>query len=170
MVPPGTGRAKYDGKHQLCERCEQRLSRMKGRKYSCPPGLMCHQCYDKGHPPSVREAPGKRPASAVAPVAPTPKRVRRTQSDPGEPSNLTRKRTRAQPPSTVPAPKKTRVQPPPIDPSLLLDQAHAERLALLAAEKTNVQPADAVDRTRPPTAARTAAATHTATWRLVVCD
>jgi hypothetical protein len=65
------------------------------------------------------------------------KRVRRTQSDPGEPLNLTRKRTRAQPPPTVPLVKRTRARTPAVDPSLLLDQAHAQRLALLAAVATD---------------------------------
>lgn len=119
---------------------------------------MCHKCYDKEHPPSVRVAPGKRSSTADAPPTPTPKRPRRTQSDPGEPLNLARKRTRAQPSTTVPAVKKTRVHTPAVDPSLLLDLAHAARLALLAAD------APPVKRTSKKTVA------HPATWCLVVCD
>ena len=112
---------------------------MKGMKYKYGPGLMCHACYNKEHPRSKPDTASKRPASAAAVAAdlPTPKRVRRTQSDPGEPSNLTRKRTRAQPPITVPAVKRTRLRSPAVDPSFLLDQTHAQRLALLAAVATD---------------------------------
>ena len=132
-------------------------------KYKCSPGMMCQRCYDKEHPRSRPETASKRPASAaaVATDVPAPKRHRRTHSDPGEPVNLTRKRTRAQPPTAVSAAKKTRVHIPAVDPSLLLDQQHAQRLALIAAEKTCAQP---VKRTAKKTVA------HPATWRLVVCD
>lgn len=125
---------------QLCERCSTRLCRAKGMKYKCGPGLMCQKCHDKEYPHSRRAATGKRPASPVSDTTPgaEPKRVRRTQSDPGEPSNLTRKRTRAEPPTTtIPAVKKTRARAPAVDPSLLLDQTHAQRLALLAAVATD---------------------------------
>jgi hypothetical protein len=131
-----TPSAKYSGRHQLCEGCNRRLSEMKGKKYSCPPGLMCHDCYNKEHP----SARNKRPASAMEP--PTPKRPRRTQSDPGEPASLARKRIQAQPPPTVRAPKKTRMYTPAVDPSLLLDQAHTQRLALMAAEKSGAHRVD----------------------------
>ena len=70
---------------QLCEHCSARLCRTKGMKYKCGPGLMCQKCYNEEHPRSKPEAARKRPASAAEPVAPTVKRVRRTQSDPGEP-------------------------------------------------------------------------------------
>ena len=168
MVEGGAGPKQDSSGSQLCERCEQRLNRVKGTKYKYGPGLMCHACYNKEHPRSKPDTASKRPASAAALAAnlPTPKRVRRTQSDPGEPSNLTRKRTRAQPPSTVPAPKKTRVQPPPVDPSLLLDQAHAERLARLAADSEK-QP----QRAQPVVvAAAQKRIADPPTWRLVVCD
>ena len=122
---------------------------------------MCHKCYNKEQSPKVRVAPRKRSSTAEAPPTPTPKRVRRTHSDPGEPANLARKRTRAQPPTTVPAAKKTRVYTPAVDPSLLLDLAHAARLALLAAERTDAPP---VKRASKKIVA------HPATWRLVVCD
>ena len=122
------------GTNQLCEQCSKRLSKVKGKQYSCPPGLMCHVCYNKER---VRQAASKRPASADADAAaPAPKRVRRTQSDPSEPISLTRKRTRAQPPAGAPS-KKTRVRTSSVDPSLLLDQAHARRLALRAAVATD---------------------------------
>ena len=116
---------------QLCEVCETRLYRTKGMKYKCGPGLMCHKCYDKSH----QAAATKRPlvASSDTKPAPAPKRVRRTQSDPGEATSLTRKRTRAQPPATEPEVEKTCARAPTVDPSLQLDQAHAQRLALLAA-------------------------------------
>ena len=108
-------------------------------KYKYGPGLMCQTCHDQKHPHSRRAATCKRPANSVSDAAPgaESKRVRRTQSDPGEPSNLTRKRTRAQPPTTVPAVKRTRLRSPAVDPSFLLDQTHAQRLALLAAVATD---------------------------------
>ena len=55
--------------------------------------------------------------------------------NPGEPLNLTRLRTRAPRPATIPTVKKARVQATPVDATLLLDQAHARRLALIAAEE-----------------------------------
>ena len=119
---------------QLCEVCETRLNRTKGKPYSCPPGLMCHVCYNKK---CVRQAASKRTASANAETAAlTPKRVRRTQSDPGEPIIFTRTRIRAEPPAAEPS-KKTRVRTSAVDPSLLLDQTHVQRLALLAAVATD---------------------------------
>jgi hypothetical protein len=124
--------AKYSGRHRLCQVCERRLDEAKGKPYSCPPGLMCHKCYDKRD----QSAAVKRPLVAPSDAVPAPKRVRRTQSDPGEPMNLTRKRTRAEPPVAVPT-KKTRVRHPAVDPSPLLDQSHAQRLALLAAVATD---------------------------------
>jgi hypothetical protein len=134
-VPACTASPRMDGRHQLCERCPRRLSQVKGKPYYCPPGLMCHKCYNKEH---ACQAASKRPAGADAEAAaPAPKRVRRTQSDPGEAISLTRKRTRAQPPHTEPTVKKTRVRTPAVDPSLLLDQSHARRLALLAAVATD---------------------------------
>ena len=112
---------------------------MKGMKYKCGPGLMCQSCYNEEYPRSKPEAARKRPASAAdpEPIAPTVKRVRRTQSDPGEPINLTRKRTRAEPPTTVLPARKTRVRALTVNPSLQLDKAHAQPLALLAAVATD---------------------------------
>ena len=130
--------ARQDGTgNQLCERCPIRIrnARKKGKLYSCPPGLMCHKCYDKNHQPAASKRP--HVASSDADVAvPAPKRVRRTQSDPGELINITRKRTRAEHPTTVPS-KKTRVRTSAVDSNLLLDQTHVQRLALLAAVATN---------------------------------
>jgi hypothetical protein len=156
----GAAVVRYQGRHQLCQRCPRRLEKVKGMKYKCGPGLMCQKCYDEDHPRKRRAARPKRPASTAAPPTPAPKRVRRTQSDPGEPINLTRKRTRAHPTTTKPPVKKTRVQSPPVDPSLLLDQAHAERLALLAAEKNAA--------TQPVAVKKIVA--HPATWRLIICE
>ena len=129
--------ARQDGTgNQLCERCPIRIrnARKKGKLYSCPPGLMCHMCYNKMY---VRQAASKRAASVDAETAAlTPKRVRRTQSDPGEPINLTRKRIRTEPPAAESS-KKTRVRTSAVDSSLLLDQTHVQRLALLAAVATD---------------------------------
>jgi hypothetical protein len=126
---------------QLCEVCETRLNRTKGMKYSCPPGLMCHKCYNKEHPRNVVHASIKRPASPLSDAAPVPapKRVRRTQSDPGEPINLTCKRTCAEPPTIGPAVRKTCVRAPVDDPPFQLHghPTHAQPLALLAAVATD---------------------------------
>ena len=107
-----------------------------------------HKCYDKEHPFSRRVTTTKRPASTVAP--PTPKRVRRIQSDPGKPVNLTRKRTRAQSSITMPTAKRTHVHTPVVDASLLLNQAHAHRLALIAEEKRGQQSVAAKKSTAHP--------------------
>ena len=151
----------YDAhRNQLCELCKRILSRIKGNPHLYPPkvgpGLQCHPCYKKGW--LAKQA--ARPVSTDA--APPAKRARRTQSDPGEPTNLTRKRIRAQPPTTVPAPKKTRVHTPAVDPSLLLDQQHAQRLALLAAEKIDAEP--------DSKAVKTSAAHPTVSWSVLLCE
>ena len=113
---------------------------------------MCHDCYDKEHPDRPRKAPLKRPASIVE--LQTVKRVRRTQSDPGELISLTRKRVRAQPPPTVPAPKKIPVMHPCCQSLRSFSiKTHAQRLALLAAEKSGTY------RVGPPVR-----------WDLIVCD
>jgi hypothetical protein len=75
-----------------------------------------------------------RPAVAAAPAVSRPSRQRRASSDPGEPLNLTRLRTRAPRPTTISPIKKSRLQSTSVDASLLLDQTHGRRLALLTAE------------------------------------
>jgi hypothetical protein len=156
VVCGGPDPRRDDHGKQLCEVCKRRLCRTKGKKYTHPPGLICQRCHNQEHPSRPRAATSKRPSSTVEPS--TPKRVRRTLSDPGEPANLTRKRTRAQPPTTRPAVKKTRVHPPPVDPSLLLERAHTQRLALLASEQTAAA------------AAAPKRSTHPVAWRLVVWE
>ena len=117
-----------------CERCGRQLARIKHTRPHGP-GKACHpRCKLFKHPIT------DTPASADVASSPSAKKQRRTYSDPGEPASLTRKRTRAQPPATMPAAKKARVHVPAVDPSLLLDLAHAARLALLAAEMTGAQP------------------------------
>ena len=126
----GTSVVRFQGRHQLCQRCPRRLDKVKGMKYKCGPGLMCQLCYNHRQ---ASAAASKRLADIDSQAeAPSPKRVRRTQSDPGEPVNLTRKRIRTEPPTIVPAVKKKRARTPAVEPSLLLDHAHARRLALLA--------------------------------------
>ena len=158
VVTAGPGPKRDAHGKKLCEVCEHRLNRIKGMKYKCKPGLMCHKCYDKEHPFSRRVTTTKRPTSTVAP--PTPKRVRRIQSDPGKPVNLTRKRTRAQPPTISTATKRTHVHTPVVDASLLLNQAHAQRLALIADEK----------RGQPSVAEKKSAAHSVVCWSLIVCE
>ena len=132
VVQGGAGPKRDSSGSQLCEHCQQRLNRVKGKPYSCPPGLMCHKCYNKEQSSDSAASKRSRTASTDA-AAPSPKRVRRTQSEPGEPVNLARTRTRAEPPTTVLPARKTCPRAPTVDPSLLLDETHAQRLVLLAA-------------------------------------
>lgn len=129
VVGAGPGPKKDIHGKQLCERCSRRLSRSKGMKYKCGPGLICQKCHDHEHPRRRPRTTNKRPASPAlddVDAAVEPKRVRRTQSDPGERTNPTRKRIRAEPPAAGPL-KKTCGLP------TAVDQSHAHRLALLAA-------------------------------------
>lgn len=73
-----------------CEKCGRRLSRCKGKKHTHGAGHICQDCYDK-----LR---GKRKGSFSASssccsstdgVAPTPKKKRRTASDPGSHTDTT---------------------------------------------------------------------------------
>lgn len=77
----GAGPKKDTSGIQLCERCDTRLCMAKGKKYACPPGQMCHGCYNKQHLQRKRklQAELEEPVAAYS----TPKRIRRTQSDPG---------------------------------------------------------------------------------------
>ena len=158
MVAAGPGPKRDAHGKQLCEVCEQRLNRIKGMKYKWDPGLMCQRCRNQKHPFSKRATTTKRPTSTVAP--PTPKRVRRIQSDPGKPVNLTRKRTRAQSSITMPTAKRTHVHTPVVDASLLLNQAHAHRLALIADEKRGEQ----------SVAEKKSAAHSVVCWSLIVSE
>jgi len=164
VVQAGAG-PKFDAhRNQLCEVCERRLCRVKGKQYSHPPGLQCHPCYrqvQRSTPPT---------SSSDTKLVPQSKRVHReTKSDPGEPINLTHKRTRAHPPPTILVTKKMpvkttpinrkriRIPPPtttsttkkkairdPVDLSILLDDLHARRLQLIEAEKNLFSPMTAV--------------------------
>lgn len=149
---------------QKCATCPMRLRDAKklGKLHHHPghgdPGRQCNRCYQK----ALKGHPSKRPSTATPAAASTAKRPRRTHSDPGEPVNLTRKRTRAHPPTVTPAAKKPRLHTPAVDPTLLLDQAHAARLTLIAAEAIGAQPAKR--------STKRIAAHRIASWRLVVCD
>ena len=123
-------RVDSDGQ-RACEHCGTRLSRCKGKQYKSGPGHICQRCHNAEYQGASSEA---APATA-SPAAPHPSRKRRAASDPGEPLNLARLRTRASRPSTIPPVKKARVKATPVDISLLLDQTHARRMALIAAEE-----------------------------------
>lgn len=127
---------------QLCETCGTRLDKVK-HTHPHGPGRACHpRCKPSKH--AVDDA--ARPAVAAAPAAdPRPSRKRRAASDPGEPLNLTRLCTREPPPTSIPPVKKTRVQSAPVDISLLLDQTHARRLALIASEEKSCCPHSALN-------------------------
>jgi hypothetical protein len=114
-----------------CELCGRRLSKVKHHR-AHGPGRICNpRC--KPIKRAVDDA--ARSAVPAAPAAGSRPSRKRAASDPGEPLNLTRLRTRAPRPATIPPVKKTRVQSTPVDISLLLDQTHARRMALLAAEE-----------------------------------
>ena len=114
-----------------CENCGRQLSKVKHHR-PCGVGRACApRCKPLGAPIDG----AARPAVAAPAAGPRPSRKRRATSDPGEPLNLTRLRTRAPRPATIPTVKKARVQSTPVDATLLLDQAHARRLALIAAEE-----------------------------------
>jgi hypothetical protein len=117
-----------------CELCGRRLRTVKHhRPYG--PGRACRS-HEEDPRRAVDDAAGPTVAAvATEPAGPRPSRKRRAASDPGEPLNLTRLRTRAPRPATIPPVKKARVQSTPVDISLLLDQTHARRMALIAAEE-----------------------------------
>ena len=124
--------ARRDSDRQpVCELCGRRLSKVKHHR-PCGVG---RACAPRCKPLGASIDGGARPAVAAPAAGPHQSRKRRATSDPGEPLNLTRLRTRAPRPATIPTVKKARVQSTPIDATLLLDQAHARRLVLIAAEE-----------------------------------
>jgi hypothetical protein len=118
-----------DGKrNQLCELCGRRLVEVKHTK-PCGIGRACkHGCKQLKHP--LHDTGQQRATSAERPA----KKQRRTQSDPGEPIILTPNRMRVRAPKPPPPRPKPRSTKPTIDPSALLDAAHAHRMALMEAE------------------------------------
>jgi hypothetical protein len=74
-------------------------------------------------------------APASATITASPRKRRRTESDPGQPTNLSRLRTRAPRPAIIPPAKKARVKADSVDILALLDQTHARRMALIEAEE-----------------------------------
>jgi hypothetical protein len=131
--PCASSRRDSDGQ-LACEKCGRRLSTVKHhRAYGV--GRACHpRCKD------TSQALITTPAAAAptsAPTSTTPRKRQRTSSDPGEPINLSRLRTRAPRHAITPTIKKTSVKPDPVDISSLLDQTHARRMALIEAEKTD---------------------------------
>jgi len=130
LVETGGATPKRDSSGiQLCECCERRLCRTKGNPHTCKSGLQCHPCYLRAY----RAPLSKRPVSiAVEEVAPESKRIRRTVSDPGEPSNLAHRRIRALSFTHSYLTKKMRVKSPAVNVSL--DELHARRLLLIRAD------------------------------------
>jgi hypothetical protein len=81
-------------------------------------------------------------ASASSAVGRPSRKRQRAESDPGQPLNLARLRTRAPRPTIISPVKKARVQVTPVETSLLLDQTHARRMALLEEESKILLPID----------------------------
>lgn len=136
LVPAGLLPRRDSFGYQICELCSARLNRVKHHR----PHGVGRAC--KKH--SIAE----KPAPATAPVTePVPVRThkRKAESDPGQPSsaaaapsNLTRLRVRAPrvaSPPTPPPTKKAHMIPANV--SLLLDQAHARRMAAAAAAQAS---------------------------------
>jgi hypothetical protein len=128
LVLGGTGTPRMDGKHQLCEKCGERLNRVKQHR-AYGPGRACNpRC--KSVKRAIEDDALKQPSAVRS--------HKRARSDPGEQIILTATRTR---PHRITAPKpppptsKLRISKPTIDVSSLLDQAHARRMALLATEQ-----------------------------------
>jgi hypothetical protein len=114
---------------QLCERCGQRLSRVKHhRAYGV--GRACHP---RCHESKSEVDTGEHPISAPTVITPKEKKRRRINSDPGTSTTLThnRLRVRASPP-TQPDKKKLK-QDKAAEITSLLDQTHARRMAALTA-------------------------------------
>ena len=115
------------GTNQLCELCERRLSKVKHhRAYGV--GRICNpRCKLKKNAVDQPATPAAATATAVTPL----RKRKRADSDPGQPQNLSRLRTRAPRPAIIPPVKKARFKADPIDILALLDQTHARRMALL---------------------------------------
>lgn len=135
LADAGSGPRMNEFGQQLCEHCTTRLNRAKGKLHLHPPGKICHSCYMKA----------QRPPSAAVDATPVRAHKRKARSDPGqllpaapEPLNRTRLRIRAPrveaPPSPPPVKKAHRI---PANVSLLLDQAHARRMAAAAAQASS---------------------------------
>lgn len=135
LLLAGTSEPRMDGKHQLCEKCGERLSRVKHHR-AHGPGRACHPRCKLPE----RTADGAADAPAAA-TPPPPSRKRRAQSDPGEPRTRTPspRRTRpttrrVTPPKPAPAPKKQRTTRQEEIIMRLLDETHARRMAAMAAD------------------------------------
>lgn len=114
--------------HAACELCGRQLTKVKHHR-SHQPGRACHP----------RCKPSKRSIDntlAVQPPAARP--IKRAKSDPGEQIAVAATRTLrhriAAPKPPAPKPK-PRIARSAIDVSALLDQTHARRMALIAAEQ-----------------------------------
>lgn len=112
----------------LCELCGRQLAKVKH-----------HRAHGSGRACTPRCKPLKRTIENDAIKQPSAFRApKRAKSDPGEEIALTATRTRPhritapKPPPPTPKPRRSE---PVIDVSALLDQAHARRMALIAAER-----------------------------------
>jgi hypothetical protein len=158
LADAGSGPRMNEFGQQLCEHCTTRLNRAKGKLHLHPPGKICHSCYMKA----------QRSPSAAVDATPVRTHKRKAGSDPGQPApaaaeplNRTRLRVRAPrvevPPSPPPAKKAHSI---PANVSLLLDQAHARRMAAAAAAQPSAPSAlhnAVVDEEKAEMAARTPA-------------
>lgn len=130
---------KTDGnRNQLCEKCDRRLSTVKGKLHKHNDGRICQRCYNNIRRPSCSESPPSTPPRSHKPSG----KRKRTESDPGQPQNLSRLRTRAPRPAIIPPMKKARFKADPVDISALLDQTHARRMALIEVEKNEAEKSD----------------------------
>lgn len=130
VVAVGSARMDESGLNQLCERCGERLNRVKHHR-PCGVGRACH--------PRCKPKPGAaaNPSPVAVPAAaPKPPRKRRADSDPGQPHErkaITRRVTPPRPLSPVAEKRTTRAD---TEATRLLDETHARRMAWLAAHSS----------------------------------
>lgn len=115
---------------QLCEKCGERLNRVKHHRAHGPGRACIPRCKSSKH----RSADDALPTVTVA-SSPAKKRCIRAQSDPGQPPMLMPTRTRPHRVSAPEPPSTPRYKKPSAtDLSSQLDATHARRMALLEEE------------------------------------
>jgi hypothetical protein len=125
------GEPRPASRRYLCVECQRDTARVP-KWVACSGGRKCApRC-------RVRVFSATDDAAVAATAAPAAKKPRRAKSDTGQEILLTAARTRPHritAPKPLPPTSKPRISKPTVDVSSLLDQAHARRMALIAAEQ-----------------------------------